>query len=510
MESNLGLLLLAVPLLPLLAGLLCRGSSARAAGGLAILAAAGAVVLALGLSAVALTRGAVQLRLVPWGPEPVSLVLDGVAAIMTLLVSFLGLTVIKFSSRYLWGDALQPRFYSWMSLTLGAVLTLVLAGNLLLILVAWVAMSLFLHRLLLHFPHRPGAVFSARKKFVVSRLGDACLLAAVLLVHQRYGTWELERIFRAAAAGQVTGLPAICALLAACAALKSAQFPFHSWLPDTMETPTPVSAFMHAGIINAGGFLVVRLSPLLAHAPAVLWALAVIGSVTAAFGAVVMLAQPTVKRALAFSTIAQMGFMMLQCGLGAFGLALMHIVAHSLYKAHAFLHAGSGVGSSPRAVIPLKPAGLGFGGVSAFMLVTGGVALLKHFQPAIILPASVLGMPLAVAIAYGLARLWSGAGAATAVTRGLPVAVGFTGVALLLHAASPRLFPGGSTPAPPLGLTLFVALVFAGLFLFQAFLWRFRTLPLGRAFYVHALNGFYVGAYANRALARLWPQPQSP
>jgi NAD(P)H-quinone oxidoreductase subunit 5 len=510
MESNLGLLLLAVPLLPILAGLLCRRISERKAGVVAILAASGSFLISIALAVVALAHGPVEARLLPSGQEPFSLRVDGVAATMILLVSFLGVSVLRFSRRYLLGDSRQSQFYSWMSLTLGAVLALVLSANLLLILGSWVATSLSLHRLLLHFPGRAGAVFSARKKFVVSRLGDLCLLVAVLLVHRQFGTWELERLFQAASAGKTEGLPVICGFLAACAALKSAQFPFHSWLPDTMETPTPVSAFMHAGIINAGGFLVVRLSPLFVQAPASLGSLAVVGSLTAAFGAVVMLTQPTVKRALAYSTIAQMGFMMLECGLGAFGLALIHIVAHSLYKAHAFLHAGSGIGSSPRTAIPLETSGLVVGGVASVLLVGGSAAILGSLLPTRSLPSGLLGVPLALAITYGLARLWSGAGAKRALLHGLPAAAGITGLAFLLHGVSTR-FPLGSVHSgPPRPVTVFVALVFLGLFLFQVLLWRFRTLPFGRWFYVHALNGFYVGTHANRALAKIWPKSQLP
>src|SRR5690606_5255778 len=127
------------------------------------------------------------------------------------------------------------------------------------------------------------------------------------------------------------------------ALLKSAQFPFHTWLPDTMGTPTPVSTLMHAGIINAGGYLVIRLSPLLVENTTAMLFLATIGAVTLASASLVMLTQTSVKRMLAYSTIAQMGFMLLQCGLGAYALAVLHLIAHSLYKAHAFLSSGSTV-----------------------------------------------------------------------------------------------------------------------------------------------------------------------
>ncbi len=431
--------------------------------------------------------------------------LDGVSAVMLVLVSFLGAVVLRFSRRYLAGDPGRTRFFVWMSLTLVSVLTLVMSNHLLLLLAAWVSTSLCLHRLLLHHPGRAGAVFAARKKFVISRLADLCLLAAAVLLHRQYGTWEMDGIFSAIAAGKVEGLTAPAFLLVACAALKSAQFPFHSWLPDTMETPTPVSAFMHAGIINAGGFLIVRLSPLLVQVPSALALLAVIGALTAAFGAVVMLAQPSVKKALAYSTIAQMGFMMLQCGLGAFGLALLHIVAHSLYKAHAFLNSGSTIGALPRAAVPLKTPALTLGLLVAALLVAGGATLLHALMPTLGTHPILFAIVLGLALSYGLARVWSTGGGPGSLVRGTAVAGVLALASLLLSGLASGLFsdlPTVQTPPVVLGLVL---LVFVALFAFQALLWRSGRHAFGRSLYVHALNGFYLGTLANRMLGRLWP-----
>ncbi len=508
MQALLSYSLLALPALPLLAGVAARGRSAATAGKLVIGAATGSFILALVVIGGLILQGPHGVRLAPFGAESaiaLSLRMDGVAAVMALLVSFLGLTVIRFSRHYLAGDPQQARFFSWMSLTLAAVLTLVLSGNLLLLTVAWVATSLFLHRLLLHYPERAGAVFSARKKFVVSRTGDAFLLAAVVLVYHHFGTWEFDALFAAAAAGKTAGLPLIGLLLAVCAALKSAQFPFHSWLPDTMETPTPVSAFMHAGIINAGGFLVVRLSPLFVHAPAALTMLAVLGAITAAFGAVVMLAQPSVKRALAYSTIAQMGFMLLQCGLGAFGLALLHIVAHSLYKAHSFLHAGSTVGAVPRAAIRLQTPALALGVLTGGLLVAAGATALAAIAPATKHETGVFAVVLALALAYGLARAWSAGGGVRTAVLGTGVAVGIAGASFALHAGASVLFSNLPHLSPPPVLVIAAGAVFAILFLFQSFVWRAGHHPLGRRLYIHALNGFYIGTWANRLLGQLWP-----
>ncbi|MEZ5431356.1 MAG: proton-conducting transporter membrane subunit [Verrucomicrobiales bacterium] len=494
MPPHPALILSLVPILPLIAGLACRRQSSESAGRLAVIAAGASSVLAVLLA-------------LSVAPFPGFLFrLDGVSSVMVVLVAFLGTVVLRFSRHYLAGDPAQSRFFSWMSLTLASVLTLVLSGNLLLLFVAWVSTSLCLHRLLLHHPERAGAVFSARKKFVFSRVGDICLLAAALLLFRIHDSWNFDVLFASVAAGNTAGLSTVGLLLVACAALKSAQFPFHSWLPDTMETPTPVSAFMHAGIINAGGFLIVRFSPLFAHAPAALNLLVVIGTVTAAFGAVSMLAQSGVKRALAFSTIAQMGFMLLQCGLGAFGLALLHIVAHSLYKAHAFLTAGSTVGSVPRAAILLSPPALTLGLLTGGLIVTGGATAWHALAPSLGPAHGFLGGIGTGACLWPcpclVVRWWSCPGLARRLGR-------TSDRRDHLCSAQPSaafLSPRAEVPEPPPLLTGFVAAVFLVLFVFQALLCRTGHHPIFRRLYVHALNGFYLGTLANRLLGKLWPR----
>jgi NAD(P)H-quinone oxidoreductase subunit 5 len=382
----------------------------------------------------------------------------------------------------------------------------VLSGHLLLMFAAWVSTSLCLHRLLLHYPERAGAVFSARKKFVFSRLGDACLLGAAIGLHRVYGTWDFEELFAKVAAGQTAGLTSVGFLLVVCAALKSAQFPFHSWLPDTMETPTSVSAFMHAGIINAGGFLLVRLSPVIIEAPAALNLIAVIGALTAAFGAVVMLAQPSVKRALAYSTIAQMGFMLLQCGLGAFGLALLHLVAHSLYKAHAFLRSGSSVGTVARAAVVLRTPALTLGMLVGSLIVVGLTAAFNAMSTSPAAHFDVFSISLFFALAYGLARAWSVGRDWHFVVRSFTAALLIGAASILLHLVASRLFPLAHAVQPSSLVLALIGAIFAALFLFQALLWRTGQHPLGRSLYVHALNGFYIGTFANRLLLHLWPR----
>ncbi|MEZ5305452.1 MAG: proton-conducting transporter membrane subunit, partial [Verrucomicrobiales bacterium] len=316
----LGLALLA-PLLPLMAGVAAStiARSRHVSGG----ARASGVAARLSLGSFAAAAGA-ALALAAAGPAewslpglpwlPLGIRVDVLTVVMLVLVSFLGAVVTRYARNYLAGDPGQARFSQWLSLTVASVLTLIVSGNLLLFTLAWMATSLCLHRLLLFYGDRPAAVLAARKKFLISRLGDACLIAGLALAWQCFGTWEFGGMFAAAESARASGDASACLgwlawLLVVAALLKSAQFPFHSWLPDTMETPTPVSALMHAGIINAGGFLVVRLGPIIVNEPAALNTLAVAGAFTALFASVVMLTQTSVKRSLAYSTVAQMGFM---------------------------------------------------------------------------------------------------------------------------------------------------------------------------------------------------------
>lgn len=508
MKAFLILPFLGMLLPPLLAGVgLGLRRSARGAGRLATAAAGASLLGALLAAAVCAWGGVATLRWAPWGGGDrfaFALRLDLVSVVMAILVALVGAVVVRFSRAYLAGDAGERRFFSGISLTLAAVLLLVLAGNLLVLLAAWILTSLGLHRLLLHDPSRPGARFAARLKFVFSRLADAALALALLILHHHHGTLDLEALLRAAEAGQAGGMAAAGWCLAAAAALKSAQFPFHTWLPETMETPTPVSALMHAGIINAGGFLLVRLAPLMAQAPGALATLAVVGAVTAGFGSVVMLTQPTVKRALAFSTIAQMGFMILQCGLGAFGLALVHLVTHSLYKAHAFLTAGSTVGAVPRVAVPLRTGALVSGLLLGGALAAAGAAFLSVVLPRVSPYLGILSFILALALAYGLARGWSAARGAMERGRVFGAALGILLAAFTLHAWAGGVFVLTVVPPPP-AVVAVVALVFTGLFVFQALLWRAGRSATGRWLYVHAASGFYVGTWVQRALGRLWP-----
>lgn len=276
----------------------------------------------------------------------IGLELDPLSGLICFAVLTIGLFVIRFTVRYLEDDPLKGKFLNNLSLTLSSVLTMLLSPNLVFLFLSWVATSYFLHQLLIHFSTREGAQKAANQKFWVSRFGDVFILCSGIVLFGTFGTLDFDKIFLLAKDTAFVDQNSLAINLASIllvfgAMTKSAQYPFHYWLPNTMETPSPVSAIMHAGVINAGGYLIVRMSPLLSSAPASLSVLAVVGGFTAFYGSIKMITQTSIKKNLAYSTISQMGFMMLQCGLGAFSLAVVHIIGHAFYKAYAFLSSGS-------------------------------------------------------------------------------------------------------------------------------------------------------------------------
>ncbi|MDX2277216.1 MAG: proton-conducting transporter membrane subunit [Hyphomonadaceae bacterium] len=447
----------------------------------------------------------------------VSLYLDAVSATMFVLVSFVGVAVIRYSRNYLDGDPNHGRFLRQLCFTIASVQTLIIAGNLATLIIASIATSVSLNRLLLFYGDRRAAVLAARKKFVASRLADAALIGAGVCLYLVFGSLDYAVLFQGAArsAGGDPLVLGAALLIAIAALLKSAQLPFHGWLLEVMETPTPVSALLHAGIINAGGFLVIRFAELMALSTPAMHTLAIVGALTALFGSLVMLTQTSVKVSLAYSTIAQMGFMLLQCGLGAFGAALLHIVAHSLYKAHAFLSSGSIIDVlraswSPSPGGAPHPARFGF--ALAFVL-AGAVAVGAAFgatladKPGVFTLGAILMMSLTLLVASGLDERPS----AYVIGRTIAAAMGVGALYFALQVGVEHVL-GDSVPATApltgavdLALVGFVIVAFAGVTLLQSQLGRVAATGWGRALYVHLSQGLYLNTIANRLALRLWP-----
>lgn len=433
--------------------------------------------------------------------------LDAVSAVMLLLVTFIGWIVIRYAGTYLDGEARQGPFTGWLCLTLAAVLFLVVANNLLQLVAAWIATSLFLHRLLLFYPNRPAAQRAARKKFITARLGDAAVIGAAAFLAAAFGTADIGSILKAAASGEAGGYAvAAASLLALAAILKSAQFPTHGWLTEVMETPTPVSALLHAGVINAGGFLLIRFADVLLLAPGILATLVMIGGFTALYGSLVMLTQPAVKTSLAWSTVAQMGFMIMQCGLALFPLALLHIVAHSLYKAHSFLASGGAVERiaairrpGPVAIPDAGAVGRAFLAALAIYVLAGLGFGLIHKSPQVIALGAILIFGVAYMLAQGLADAAPKALTRRTALYALATSVGYFALQGAAAYVTADVLPATPAPEPLEWVLIVLAVISFGLVaIVQAMfpLWAYH--PAAAGLRVHLSNGFYANAVFDR------------
>ena len=507
-----GLVPLLVPAALLLIAIVGLASRRRRPRVLSRIAEASALLgLAIGvISAVVLiVHGPADSRLIELVGVGLSARLDAVSVVMLLLVSFIGWIVVRYSATYLDGEARQGVFTGWLCLTLASVLLLVLSGNLVQLVLAWIATSFSLHRLLLFYPGRIAARRAAAKKFVTARMGDVALIAAAVLLALAYGTSDIAKILSAARAGNGGGLAvAAAAFLAAAALLKSAQFPMHGWLTEVMETPTPVSALLHAGVINAGGFLLIRFADVMLLAPGVLAFLVLIGGFTALFGGLVMLTQPAVKTSLAWSTVAQMGFMILECGLGLFPLALLHIVAHSLYKAHSFLASGGAVdliaaNRRPGPVAIPKAGAVGRAFLLALVIyaVVGFGFGFQHKSPQAIALGAILIFGVAYMLAQGLADAAPRALTRRTVVYAIATSVSYFALQVFAVWLTSGVLPAAPPPGPLQWALIVLAVVSFGLVaVVQAMfpLWAYH--PAAAGLRVHLSNGFYANAVFDRLL----------
>ncbi len=479
-----------------------------------------AALLALALA----VAGAVQLvasGAATTGTGAFALRLDALSATMTVLVAFVGWVVTRYSRSYLDGEAREGQFHALLLSALAAVLVLVQAGGTALLVAAFAAIGIVLRRLLLFYPDRAEARRAAAKFTLVWAAGDAALVLGAALLWRALGTTELAQLGAAAAAG---GLPVMGQLGAAClvlaAALKTAVFPLHGWLTEVMEAPTPVSALLHAGIINAGGFLLIRLADVMQASPGAMAALVMLGGLTALFGAVVMLTQSAVKTALAWSTVSQMGFMLLQCGLGLWALALLHIVAHSLYKAHAFLASGGAVRAVAQVTRPGPVAAPGPGAVArAFVLALVIYAVVAGGFGAVAGPKSAQALALGAILIFGVAYLVA-QGLADAAPRALTRRTALASVAaavayFTLHVLAGALW-GPSLPPTPAADALVWALIVLAVASFglvavaQALFPLWAHHPAAAGLRVHLANGLYLNALLDRLIGGLrTPTPKA-
>ncbi|CDS49054.1 NADH dehydrogenase, subunit 5 [Polaromonas sp. CG9_12] len=436
---------------------------------------------------------------------------DKLGLAMLMLVSLLGWVVIRYSRRYLNGEAGQKRYLLAMQLTLASIGIVVVTNNLGVLVLAWIASSITLNYLLTFYRDRPAALVVAHKKFIASRLAELCLLAALTLIYRETGTLAFQGIADHVAAVHAlsASLNSAMALVVLAVILKSAQLPVHGWLIQVMEAPTPVSALLHAGIVNLGGFLLIRLAEMLSASPTGQTLLVVVGSLSAVLAGLVMMTRISIKVRLAWSTCAQMGFMLLECGLGLYELAFLHLVAHSLYKAYAFLAAGEAVlESRRRAFFPEEAKRSSVASVVmrllcvpfAIALLAGSVAVWQIGLPGLAIP------PLAILIVgLGLAPLlWRADGWGMGTARGVIAILVLAQCYIAGHLVFGVLVntPVASASLP---LTLWAGSCLAALYLVQVWLLAFPRGQFAKVFYPWAYAGFYLDERFTRLTFRIWP-----
>jgi len=354
------LLILLAPLFAALVTALPAGAVGRKSYGVGVAAHAVAFGLAVWVLHAVAAPGheAIHISLFPspWsGLVEFAFSIDRLAAVMMVLITGIGTLIYLYSVNYMKQERGRARFHTLLALSIFVLLCMVSSANLLMLFLFWQLLSWLLSLLAYNYPHPP-TVKGAFRTFTMLRLGDIAFLAGMVLAYGLYGTLDLEPLFSRAEdnpivfslfgpnSGIEIGAPTVITLLIFIGAMsKSAQFPLHMWLPDSLYAPTPVHALLHAGIINAGGFLLNRLAPLYGLSPATLHVVFVIGLLTALLGASMMLTQNDIKKTLGYSTIGQMGYMIMECGLGAFALAVFHLIAHGLFKATIFLNCGNAI-----------------------------------------------------------------------------------------------------------------------------------------------------------------------
>lgn len=407
---------------------------------------------------------------------------SGLSIATGLLTLFVAAIVATFSLRHMRADAHRQRFFLTLSALVGAVLVFLFTNNLVALGISWCASGWLLARLIGHADGWREARAAARRAQLAFLVGDAALLAALGIIGWQTGSMRIDAVLGGAASVPSPWVDAAALLLVIAAAARCALPPFSGWLLSSMTAPTPVSALMHAGLVNAGGFLLIRLAPVLEAAPAARMAAATLGLLGAIYGIGIMMVRPDVKRALAGSTVSQMGFMIMSCGLGAYAAALWHLIAHGLFKAWLFLGAGSTIGI--KAGKPMAPLS-GRTSLAIAGAITGvALSLLVSGDGDANLVPLLLGLATAAAtfVASIGGRLSLRAKLALIAALVALIALHGGGMTIAAMAVRPDAHP--FVPAPAL---LALLVVFLGLWVWQqqrASSGRGLPLPL----YVHLIN----------------------
>ena len=463
---------------------------------LSVAALVGAVVAAFGVGSASPAY--------PW------LMVTPLGAGLAILVQFLGTVIGGFSSRYLQGEAEQRRYVGALAGVMASVHLLLLANHWVVLMAAWALVGMALHPMLCFYRNRPFALLAAHKKRLADRLADGLLIAAAALAWFAVGSGSFTDLAaHLEQKGMSLALHACAVLLVLAVVLRTALLPVHGWLIQVMEAPTPVSALLHAGVINLGGFVLIGFAPLLEQATVARWLLVGFGLAAAVLAGLVMLTRISIKVRLAWSTVAQMGFMLLECGLGLYTLAALHLVGHSLYKAHAFLSASGAVRQTRLQSMRGEQRATS---LSLWLAPLGAVVAVILIQTLTYPDAwpwwwsAVLGLAWAPLLWWPMRALGGNNRAIAAARRvliGLVMIVGLTGAALLFHALPLDIV---DAPHDAMGIVALIGL--AALYLCLVLLQtRPRALDDFRRW---SYAGFYADEYYTRLTLWLWPTQWMP
>ena len=439
--------------------------------------------------------------------------IDALSMTMFIMIQLLAYVLLKYSNTYLEGDKRHNIFISRLFATIVSVQLMVISGNLIILFFSWVATSLTINKLLLFYSDRKKAVIAAKKKFIIARLGDATLLIAILLMHKEFNTFNMSEIFEKVktfnASDFSTTLHLSGVFLALTAILKSAQLPFHGWLIEVMEAPTPVSALLHAGLLNAGPFLMIRFAFIIDKAEYGQYLLIIFGGLTALIASIIFTTQSAVKTALGYSSIAHMGFSLLVCGIGVFPAALLHLVAHSFYKAHAFLKSGSYVDvvRSMKIKSPIREFNvlkIALGILTSIIIFLGLAMLLgNHINENI--PLMITGIILTMGISQIVVSAIDGDSFKSTVIMSMVMAGVVSLCFLVLESLAKHLIEGIIPSISELPMTAgiligIILILFATTILSQHQLGKIQRTDFFQKLGIHFRNGLYLNTYFDKLL----------
>lgn len=421
---------------------------------------------------------------------------------MLVLITFIGFIVLRYAKTNFRSDSDNERFLRWLLATLLAVIVTVSSNHLAVFWLGWVGISLSMHQLLMFYPYRYRATLAAHKKFILARVAEALLAVAFILLYNVHNSATVSEILAHYPAPELRWQEQTAALLIALVAIiKCAQLPLHGWLIQVVESPTPVSALLHAGIINLGGFLLLLFAPLFSQSPLAQWVVLVVAGLTTLIAALVMTTRISIKVRLAWSTTAQMGLMLVECALGLYELALLHLLAHSCYKAHAFLTAGNAVNEHVLHQLSERRLPTAKAWVIAAALAIALVSTATYWlatSPAIS-PWVWIGVAMTVVMARGFTPL-----NLRSVAMGTFASIALLAIYVLLKSGASLLLPSVSQPYF-VAADLWIGLISLTLFATYLVLQYYPSRPLSRRLFIALNAGLYLDEWFTRLTLQLWP-----